>query len=829
MKSNRFLIGVAILASASAACAVAPGPKDIVNLLDKPRITVPISGNPIEFDLALDEMFVTRKDGSRGFVKLQSKAKDGASLYQQLTQYQRSRGEVASLILYPPAQKHDEYNSLILMKRIVVQVEKGTEIKNIAAQAGVKVSEKRTEAPELYMLEAEDSFVALAALARLSSSKGVTYVQPELGIRVEPRYIPVNDPYSAQQWHLINTGQGGALPGIDLRIATVPNLGNGIRIGIIDDGLQTNHPDLVTNVDNLNDFDFVNNDNDPSPLLSGNRENPNRDSYHGTLVAGVAAARGFNNTGICGVAPLATLVGLRIWDYDRVTTNFDLTNAFIYRSDIIDIKVGAWGPLDDGQRKGFYDTVNGTFMGIDLLEAAALQRSVLSGRKGLGTIFVWGAGNGAQFGDNSNYDPYANSIYTIAVGAITDQGVPANYSEPGTNIVVCAPSGGGANPGIVTTDLTGNDGLNYVGASGDLIPPPADARNYTRLFGTGPVARPGVPANALDRPGTPVPVPLPNGRYSTFPYLSGTSAAAPMVAGVVALMLEANPKLNWRDVQDILISTARQLNPTDTGWQINTAGFHFHPRYGAGLVDASAAVTYATAYKFTTTQRTATATIIGNAILDAIPDEGQGVSLVKEFVIPATIARAEHVVCSFNINHERRGDLAIELKSPTGIISRLADLHDDTLPNYRNYPFMSVIHWGENPAGKWTLTITDRKRDKVGSLLGATLKIFGSGNPNVPPPAGGGVASAGDNAGGGDNGGGGSNAGGGTSGGSGLSGVGTNSGGGVNGGGGASGGGVSGGGGATAGGGVSGGGVAGGGVTGGGGVAGGGVAGGGGR
>ncbi|MEL0118428.1 MAG: S8 family serine peptidase, partial [Opitutae bacterium] len=78
------------------------------------------------------------------------------------------------------------------------------------------------------------------------------------------------------------------------------------------------------------------------------------------------------------------------------------------------------------------------------MTAAALEYGTQYGRKGRGLIYVWAGGNGGEVGDNSNYDGYANSIHTIAVGASSYFGDRASYSEPGTNLVVAAPSGGGA-------------------------------------------------------------------------------------------------------------------------------------------------------------------------------------------------------------------------------------------------------------------------------------------------------------------------------------------------------------------------------------------------
>ncbi len=82
------------------------------------------------------------------------------------------------------------------------------------------------------------------------------------------------------------------------------------------------------------------------------------------------------------------------------------------------------------------------------------------------------------------------------------------YSEPGANVVICAPSDGGT-LGIVTTDLVGNNGYNATGVTGELTD-----RDYTNMFG-------------------------------------GTSSASPLAAGCVALILQANPNLGWRDVREI--------------------------------------------------------------------------------------------------------------------------------------------------------------------------------------------------------------------------------------------------------------------------------------
>jgi kexin len=176
------------------------------------------------------------------------------------------------------------------------------------------------------------------------------------------------------------------------------------------------------------------------------------------------------------------------------------------------------------------------------LLSQVFRSTVQSGRKGKGSIYVWAAGNGQQNQDNANYDGYVNAIETIAVCSVDDHGVHTRYSEPGACLVVCAPSSNGFSF-ITTTEVLGpgEDGC-------------------TSGFG-------------------------------------GTSASGPIVAGVVALMLEANTKLHWRDVQAILIHSARKNDPHDSDWVTNAHGLPVNHKYGFGVVDAAKATILARDWK----------------------------------------------------------------------------------------------------------------------------------------------------------------------------------------------------------------------------------------
>ncbi len=304
----------------------------------------------------------------------------------------------------------------------------------------------------------------------------------------------------------------------------------------------------------------------------------------------------------------------------------------------------------------------------DPLVIAALGNSVSNGRGGKGTIYVWSAGNGAAAQDYANFDGFINQPETIGVGSINFQGTTSFYSEPGACVVISAPSDNDDNqPGITTTTLSSNG-------------------NYTNTFG-------------------------------------GTSSAAPLVSGVLALVLEANPNLGWRDVQEILISSARQVDASNAEWIQNGAGFNFHHSYGAGMIDAGAAI--AAAQSHTNLGPRELINVASPTINQAIPDSNT-TGITHTFEVTSDL-RAEHVVLTADIDHTYRGDVRISLTSPDGTESILAATSNSSeSTGYPNYPFLSVRHWGENPKGTWTLKISDTVSGDTGTLNSATLQIHGS-------------------------------------------------------------------------------------------------------
>ncbi|MBK8091267.1 MAG: S8 family serine peptidase [Verrucomicrobiaceae bacterium] len=614
------------------------------------------------FDLALDELESKEAQGAKKG-RTARQAKNLGEMCQLAREAEAAAGGGAhDLILYEAGKPRTEATRRVLTRQVLLRVGEGFDASlALKAVGGLKV-EKPTFAPGYVLLTVRGAGEALTQLDALRRMPGVLAAEPQLA-RIRPRRLVPNDTYFSYlagnpgyQWHLRNTGQSPGVAGIDANVTSVWDSyqGNGIRIGIVDDGMEVAHADLAPNADTVNDHDW----NDLTP--NDPTGNPSSDT-HGTACAGVAGARGNNGAGVSGAAPQATLVGLRL--IAGSVSDAQEAEAITWRNDIIHLYSNSWGPADDGS---------------DLNDAgplvkAALQNAATTGRGGKGNIWLWAGGNGGSAQDNSNYDGYANSIYTIAVGALNDSGVRSTYSEPGANILVTAPSNDSAvgHRGITTTTTNGA---------------------YTHSFG-------------------------------------GTSSATPLAAGAVALLLQSRPELGWRDVKEILIRSASKVNPTHTGWVNNAAGFHFNHDYGAGMVNAQAAVnqtaTWTNLGPMTTQQQAQTGLSV------AIPDGIAG-GTTRTFTIPGSVLmRVEHATVHVAATHGRRGDLNITLTSPSGMTSTLFSAHAADSNLNMDWTFSSVRHWGENAAGNWLVNVSDSVVGSPGTLTGVTLTLFGT---NIAQP-----------------------------------------------------------------------------------------------
>ncbi|HKB02974.1 MAG TPA: S8 family serine peptidase, partial [Gemmataceae bacterium] len=308
------------------------------------------------------------------------------------------------------------------------------------------------------------------------------------------------------------------------------------------------------------------------------------------------------------------------------------------------------------------------------LTLAALKANYTAGRGGLGNIYTWAAGNGLDLDDNVNYDNMANSRFVIAVGAIDNKGNQSWYSEPGAPMLVTAYSSGNSPVGITTTTTGGG---------------------YVNDFG-------------------------------------GTSSATPLVSGVIALMLQANPNLTARDVQNILVRSARKNDPGDPGWSTNKAGFHINHKYGFGAIDAKAAVALAEVWTTVKDEVQVSSPIV--TVNKSIPDNNT--TGVKSSVTLTKNIRLEHVEVVFTATHGRAEDLEVVLTAPSGTKSVLAQQHVvlsqfGSFGNYNKWVFSTVRDWGEQSAGKWTLTVRDKASGTVGTFNDWQLIAYGT--EGLPP------------------------------------------------------------------------------------------------
>ncbi|XZE21575.1 DVUA0089 family protein [Pirellulaceae bacterium SH449] len=521
-------------------------------------------------------------------------------------------------------------------------------LSDIVVLLGAKSAESIPYLANAYLFQdvAPDSMNSIAE--RLGDHAAVTAFFPL--IAEQPRSRIPNDPLFPNQWHLRNIGQTGGTPGADANLVPAWDefSGAGVTIAVVDDGLQYTHPDLSARYLAALSWDFNGNDPDPAPGSTND--------YHGTAVAGVAAASGNNALGGIGAAPGASLSGIRL--IAGPTTDLQRANALIFENQGNHIYNNSWGPWDTG-------SINAPG-NAGPLSLAALAGGVQSGRDGLGSIYVWAGGNGQLEQDNVNYDSYANSRYTIAVGAIDHRGLQSSYSESGAPLIVSAFSSGGG-VGVTTSTLT-------------------ELGSYTSSFG-------------------------------------GTSSAAPLVSGVVALMLEANPNLSWRDVQHVLAKSASLNDPGDNDWVLTGAGRMVNHKYGHGAINARAAVDLAQAWH-PVSQEVAfqSGTIpVGQPIPDNNP-----LGVTSTFAVDEVL-EVEWVEIVLDATHPGRGQLQVILTSPSGTRSILAERRTtDNGADYNNWLFTSARHWGELSAGDWTLQVSDLQGEDIGTLNGWQINLYGT-------------------------------------------------------------------------------------------------------
>ena len=332
----------------------------------------------------------------------------------------------------------------------------------------------------------------LMTIKSLRKDPRVLYAEPNFQVRA---LAAPNDRAYPLQWHY---------PLIALPAAWEISTGNPeVVIAVIDTGILEGHPDLAGQL--VNGYDFVRNVDsamdgdgiDSNPQDPGSRFSSGSDSFHGTHVSGTVVARGNNRLGVAGSAYGSRVMPLRALGAEGTGTSYDLDQAVRYAAGLAN---------DSGtvpQQRA--DIINLSLGGAPFNQAT---QDLYDAVHAAGIIVVAAAGNEAS--SNPVYPAAYRNV--ISVSAVDSQRRLAPYSNIGPEVDIAAPGGDSS------VDLNGDgypDGV--LSLNGDFDD---DGVNYVYTF------------------------------------LSGTSMAAPQVAGVLALMKSVNPALTPDDIDALLISGA---------------------------------------------------------------------------------------------------------------------------------------------------------------------------------------------------------------------------------------------------------------------------------
>ncbi|TWU04234.1 S8 family serine peptidase [Stieleria varia] len=337
---------------------------------------------------------------------------------------------------------------------------------------------------------------AIIASNTLRNDVAVSWAAPNFYQSWQRTAIP-NDPRFVNQWHAENNGQGGGVIDADVDLPTAWDVNSGgspdIVIGIIDDGVATDHPDILNHA-NPGEIPGDGIDNDGNGWIDDVHgwnfvADNNQSSYtpvddHGTAVAGVAAGRGDNGIGIAGAAYRSPVLSARIFDNGATASDANIAAAIYYMAGRTRDGNGTWRSAD---------IVNNSWSGgsPSTVIRQALQWGTTQGRLGQGAMYLFATGN--EFGSVDLPASLSSLIPgVVSVGATNNFGERSNYSNSGPQVDLVAPSND-TRPGylaIDTTDVPGSQGYT--------------SSDYTGTGGTG---------------------------------FGGTSAATPLATGIAALAM----------------------------------------------------------------------------------------------------------------------------------------------------------------------------------------------------------------------------------------------------------------------------------------------------
>ena len=543
----------------------------------------------------------------------------------------------------------------------------------------------------------------------------------------------LTDPVAANQWHLGKIGN----------VARVWDdfTGDGVSVGVFDSGVDYRVAELGVNYDASKEFVL-----DGRRYDGGFRPAVGLQAAHGTAVAGlIAAAR--DGVGTVGIAYDASLTGVNIFDpwsgggrdpgifiNNPDQTKFLTAMRHAKNFDVVNHSWGTSTPTHDA-------AANRAVAGSRAAKVVAtVTEAAEEGRDGLGTVSLKAAGNYGlleyrvwpfQGSADGQGDSVSTDRHWLQVAAYRGvDGMASSYSTRGSHLLISAPSDdyvalGGT--GIWSTDAFGRDGYN-------TTDDPSGMKDYTNTFG-------------------------------------GTSAATPIVSGVVSLMLDANAGLGWRDVKDILAASAKlpvafetgptisvemngrrfylnddQFKVTGTGASssVNGGGYHYSTDYGYGAVDAYAAARMAEVWSLFGEAKTSAneeSVVVSQQVDTRLPVATGPWPTHTYSPVTFTVnvegnINVEHLDLYYtystpeqNLNYSKA--YQIRVTSPDGVSF---DTNMNILPaNYgpvANGPITQVLGLagfrGETSAGEWKVTIFDIATNNSSVVNSLRLQFYGS-------------------------------------------------------------------------------------------------------
>lgn len=439
-----------------------------------------------------------------------------------------------------------------LDRQVLVHLQPGTSARQIARASGLEALEPLDALGSVWLFRARDARQALQLATRAARLPGVAWALPDFGVPIN-LYRQSNDSYFANQWHLSQPSDAD----IDADEAWDVTMGDGqVIVAVVDTGVETSHPDFDPS-HFVTGYNAVDDSNDPTPLSISI-------DAHGTCCAGAIAAWTDNGQGVAGICPHCSLMPIKMMDGQADETQ--LSNG--YRALTYATEHGAWVISNSWG-------IDEQYIGqIDIQPYyQAVRDAVNNGRGGLGAVVLFASGNGNQWtgqGEPIGEHELQNMPEVMAVGGSGYDDKVVTYSDYGPNLSVVAPTGAidmtnqqnpFSAPQIVTTDTTGDQGFSRGG--------------YYYMFNPWGGGDQKTDFAEIDT----------SGDYTQM--FNGTSAACPIAAGVVALVLSANPALSGAQARLVIEATADKIG----GVTYDSDGHN--DNYGHGRVNAGRAVAVA--------------------------------------------------------------------------------------------------------------------------------------------------------------------------------------------------------------------------------------------